>query len=91
MQMGTDVELTIAVRSGNSISITSITTRMASIRSFRNDFTDASTTRGWSVMRWMWMSGVDFCSNSAMISSTFSPNSTTLLPLRISSDSMMQR
>ena len=58
MHIGTEVELTSAVRSGNSISITKITISIASIRSFRNDRTDWSTTFGWSVMRCIWMSGV---------------------------------
>ena len=91
MQIGTDVELTSAVRSGKSSNMTTITTRMASIRSRRNDRTERSTTCGWSVMRWIWMSGVSVFSYSANTFSTFLPNSTTLFPLLISSESTIQR
>ena len=91
MHIGTDVELMRAVRSGKSISITKMTMRMASRRSLRKERTDLSTTLGWSVMRWTWMSGVMVASYSLMMSSTLAPKSTTLLPGRISIESITQR
>ena len=91
MHIGTDVELTRAVFSGKSTSITMMTTRMASMRSFRNERTERSTTCGWSVMRCMWMSGGMFLAYSCITSSTWSPKATTLLPGRISMDSIRVR
>ena len=91
MHTGTDVDDTNAVFNGNSISITKMTMRIASMRSFRNDNTDLLTTTGWSVIRCTLMSGGAVFRKALIFSFTSSPNATTLYPGRISMENIKHR
>ena len=71
---------------GNSRSITKITTSIEMTRSLRNDHTEVPTTLGWSVtFDTLTLSG-SVAPNSARTSSTSLPNATMLLSGRISTD-----
>ena len=90
MHTGTEVEDTKAVRSGNKNSITKMTMMMASIKSFKKERTDLLTTSGWSVMRCTLMSGGAVAKKASITLLTCSPNSTMLLPERISMENIRQ-